>query len=64
VSDKELHLWLWTVTDDITGKRRQTRYRMTEEEARKRFGDDAQKVEGSLEVRTPNQGTNFLGPPK
>jgi hypothetical protein len=37
---------------------------MTEEEARKRFGDDAQKVEGSLEVRTPNQGTNFLGPPK
>ena len=37
---------------------------MTEAEARKHFGDDAQKVEGSLEVRTPNQGTNFLGPAK
>lgn len=37
----ELHLWLWTVTDEVTGKRRQTRYRMTEEQARERFGDDA-----------------------
>jgi hypothetical protein len=37
---------------------------MTEEQARERFGADAQKVEGSLEVRMPNQGTNFLGPPK
>lgn len=37
---------------------------MTEEQARERFGDDAQKVEGSLEVRTPNHGTNFLGPLK
>lgn len=45
-------------------KRRQTRYRITEEQARERFGDDAQKVEGSLEVRTPNHGTNFLGPLK
>jgi hypothetical protein len=64
VSDKELHLWLWTITDEITGKRRQTRYRMTEEQARERFGDDAQKVEGSMEIRQPNQGTNFLGPPR
>jgi hypothetical protein len=32
------------------GKRRQTRHRMTQEQARERFGDDAQKVEGSLEV--------------
>jgi hypothetical protein len=49
---------------EITGKRRRTRYRMTEEQAREGFGEAAQKVEGSLEVRTPNQGTNFLGPPK
>lgn len=63
VSD-EKHLWLWTIPDEITGKRRQTRYRMTEAEARERFGDQAQKVEGTLEVREPNQGTNFLGPPK
>jgi hypothetical protein len=61
VNNTELHLWLWTITDEITGKRRQTQYRMTEETARERFGDDALKVEGSLEVRTPNQGTNFLG---
>jgi hypothetical protein len=45
-----LKLWLWTITDEITKKRRQTRYRMTEAEARERFGDDAVKVEGSLEV--------------
>jgi hypothetical protein len=43
--------WLWTITDELTGKRRQTSYRMTEEQARERFGDDAVKVEGSLEVR-------------
>ena len=46
---------LWTVTDQISGKRRQTRYRMTEADARTQFGDDAQKVEGSLEVRTGEQ---------
>ena len=60
----ELRLWLWTITDEITGKRRQSRHRMTEADARAQFGDDAQKVEGSLEVRTPNQGTNFIGPLK
>jgi hypothetical protein len=60
----EKHLWLWTAIDELTGKRRQLRYRMTEATARERFGDDAQKVPGSLEVRTPSQGTNFLGPKK
>jgi hypothetical protein len=37
---------------------------MTEAEARERFGDDARKVEGTLDVRAPNQGTNYLGPVK
>jgi hypothetical protein len=37
---------------------------MTEDQARQQYGDDAQKVPGSLEVRQPNQGTNFLGSPK
>jgi hypothetical protein len=37
---------------------------MTEEQARERFGDDAVKVEGSLEVQQPTQGTNFIGSPK
>ena len=35
----------------MTKRRRQTTYRMTEEKAREGFGDDAVKVEGSLEVR-------------
>jgi len=58
------HLWLWTVTDALTRKRPKTLYRMTEVEARERFGNDALKVEGTLEVRTPNDGTNYLGPMK
>ena len=59
-----LKLWFWTVTDEITKKRRQTRYRMTEEQARERFGDDAVKVEGSLEIREgAGQSTgDFLRP--
>jgi hypothetical protein len=61
VSDKEIQLWLWTVTDPLTGKHRQTSYRMTEADARARFGDDARKVPGSLEVRKLNPGgTNQL----
>jgi hypothetical protein len=31
---------------------------MTDQQAREQFGDDAQKVEGSLEVRKPIGGTN------
>jgi hypothetical protein len=63
VNSSELHLWLWTITDERIGNRRQTRYRMTEAQARERFGDDAQKVEGSLEVRTASHSTNFRRPP-
>jgi hypothetical protein len=49
--DKPLEFWLWTITDPFTNKRRQISYRMTETTARSRFGKDAVKVEGSLEVR-------------
>jgi hypothetical protein len=49
---------LWIITGEVTGKRRQTRYRMTEEQARERFGDDAVKVEGSLEIRKPMGSTS------
>jgi hypothetical protein len=49
--DKPLEFWLWTITDPFTNKRRQISYRMSEATARKRFGKDALKVEGSLEVR-------------
>ena len=50
----ELQLWFYTVTDEITKRRRQTRYRMTEQDALERFGADAVKVECSLEVRARN----------
>jgi hypothetical protein len=60
----DLHYCEWTATDTLTGKRRKLRYRMTEATARERFGDDAQKVPGSLEVRrAPEGGTSaFLSP--
>jgi hypothetical protein len=45
---RELHMWFWMYTDQF-GKRRQTTWRMTEEEAR--HYKDRVKVEGSLEVR-------------
>jgi hypothetical protein len=51
VVSEPLQLWLWTITDELSGKRRQTTYRMTEIQARERFGDDAVKVDGSLEIR-------------
>jgi hypothetical protein len=43
--DDKIHFF-WVVTDPITKRRRQTRYRMTEKEAQARHGDDAQKVLG------------------
>lgn len=56
-----LRLWLWTYTDPITGRRRQTTWRMTEEDARKTYGEDAQRVDWSLEIRTPlGQTSDFL----
>jgi hypothetical protein len=65
VSDR-LELWFWTITDPVTKRRRPTRYRMTEAEARERHGDDAVKVEGSLEVRDragDNSMARFQFPP-
>ena len=52
----EIRLWFWTVTDEVTKRRRQTRYRMTEQDALERNGTDAVRVEGSLEIR------RFTGP--
>ena len=54
----DVHLWLWTIIDPVSGKRRKLGYRMTEVSARERFGSDAQKVEGSLEVRQPTGSTS------
>jgi hypothetical protein len=60
---EEIRLWLWTITDG-TGKRWPIRYRMTEEQARERYGGNAHKIDSSLEIREPVQGTNFRSPPK
>lgn len=46
-----IELWFWELKDELTGKWRKTRYRMTVEDARTRHGDNARKIEGTLEVR-------------
>ena len=45
-----IELWLFTVTDPQTGKRRRTTYRLTIEETRARYVDP-EPVPNSLEVR-------------
>lgn len=49
-------MWRWIVTDEVTGRRRQTRYLMTEEEARTRHGADVEKVPGTEKVITGRSG--------
>ena len=43
------YLWLWEYTDQATGERRRTTWRMTEDAARTRWGNDATKVGPALE---------------
>lgn len=50
----EIHLWVWRYTDDF-GKRRTTRYLLTEEEAKQRLRDP-EKVPHTLEIRRPDGG--------
>ena len=45
-----IELWLFTVTDPQTWKRRRTTYRLTIEEARARYADP-EPVPNSLELR-------------
>lgn len=45
--------WFWIVSSETYPYlRRQTTWRMTEQEAKARYGDGATKVKGSLEVRS------------
>jgi hypothetical protein len=46
-----IELWFWELKDELTGKWRRTSWRMTEADARTRHGDNARKIEGTLEVR-------------
>lgn len=44
--------WLWMVPSDTRpGKLVKTRHRMSEQQARERYGAAAQRVDGSSEVR-------------
>ena len=52
-----LKLWYWIITDELSGKRRKTSWRMTEEDACRYPG--AVKVEGSLEERWPFSGASI-----
>lgn len=62
MDEPTLELWFWIVTDEVTKRRRQTRYRMTQADARERFGADAVRIDGSLEVRFRKGGhtSDFL----
>ena len=51
-----LQLWFWVVTDEVTKRRRQTRYRMTQADALERFGADAARIDASLEIRVRRGG--------
>jgi hypothetical protein len=53
MSEAPIEVWLWRIPDPRRpGKSRVSTWRMTEAEAHERF-PGAEKVEGSLEVRTP-----------
>lgn len=65
-----LELWIWEIRDERTGRWRKTRYRMTDEDVRQRFGTDACRLEWSLEVRSGDPEANStsafqhnVGPP-
>ena len=49
-----IELWLFTITDPLTRKRRRTAYRLTLEEARERYVDP-EPVPNSREVRQVNE---------
>jgi hypothetical protein len=54
MSDARIELWLWDYIDQF-GKRRVSRWRMTEDPAA--HYRNAEKVEGSLEIRHPSGGS-------
>lgn len=47
---RDVEYWRWWVVDEVTGKRRQTRHRMTAAEAAVQHPGST-RVDGTLEVR-------------
>lgn len=62
---KTVEFWCWWVVDEVTGKRRATRHKMTEEEALTRC-PGATRVEHTLELRqmpeTPEESADLFRP--
>ena len=56
-------LYFFFILDEITGKPRKTSYRMTEADAKERFGIDAVRDDspGSKEVRQPIGSAGQIG---
>lgn len=56
-----IELWFWEIPDQLTGRWRKTHYRMTEQDARQRFGADARRIEWTREVRDGDPSANSTG---
>jgi hypothetical protein len=53
----DLVLYFFDVRDEITGKWRQTRYRLSDEEARVRYGDgNYERLDWTREIRDGDPG--------
>lgn len=53
--------WRWLVYDEVLKKKIITRHHMTEEEARERYGPDAEKVEWSrMEIKNFGSPGDFM----
>ena len=53
----DLALYFFNVRDSLTGKWRKTRYRLNEEEARKRYGDgNFERLDWTREIRNGDPG--------
>ncbi|MBI2748638.1 MAG: hypothetical protein HYX43_04660 [Burkholderiales bacterium] len=55
-----IELWFWEIRDPITGRWRQIRYRMTDDDTRTRFGAEAKKIEWSRDVRTVGPERTYM----
>lgn len=55
---ESIEFCFWEIRDPVSGRWRKTNYRMTDDDARERFGADARKVEWTREVRIVDLGAN------
>ncbi len=53
-----IELFFYEIRDERTGRWRKTSYRMTEQDARERFGADARRLDWSREIRSGDPAAN------